>query len=442
MKSLHLKQFLYSLLLVIVIPSVLVVNLFWHTASFNQTLNTELQQKATLFARAVSPLVVQSLKNPAALTPLLHTILDSGLGMKEITVYQYAEADQNFTTVTSTDQTKELDVLTNPSSNLAWKSDQSVASLETDLATGDRSWTVITPLHNSQNQKVALLLTKLSVADADALAKKSFQQSLIVLIASVVLIFILLFNHFHFVSYAKLYHDIQSLSVVRNTFMTRAAHDLESPIEASSRLATALAKHVDTVDDATRTEIGNLVTETTKAHVLMRALIAVQETERGQTITRSPINLARIAKELTEEMRSAVAEKDLHILTTIPNPQGIVLGDGSVAKQILKLMLDVCIEHIPHGSISMRYDEMNPTVWALTISSQSFVFESNQEQKTVPDINVTLGVRYWLAQSLASSIGGNLQAALELPQQITIQLLLPLDHVAQYPTSAEAVTTE
>lgn len=447
MKSLHLRQFLYSLLLIVVVPSILVINLLLHQNGFNQTLNAELQKKAILFTAGVEPTINQSMDKPAILNQQLKRLLDKERGLKEITVYRFNQTDNNFSTVSSTDPGKELAVLTDPKSNLAWSENRAVAIFEKDPVDQSRIWSVITPTHNDLNEKIALLATKISVADVDALAHKSFQQSLYVLIASVLIIFVLLVNHLHFIGYAKLYHDLRGINQIQNTFITRATHDLEQPVSRAYTTAQALANHAQFTDPDDQNLMTEILRKTGQANALMYSLSLIAKTERGGVVSgHGLVNMARIAKDVITEINPTLVSRDTSILSVIPNPQAIVTGDQNLIKQIIRLMLDVTTEHVSHGSINVAYAALDSINWALTISTESFNTQAQPEdavdQTPSTDINSILGIRYWLGQNLASTIGGKLQATFEPPQHVTIQLVLPKHHLATYPASAEAITSE
>src|SRR5690606_6192705 len=126
------------------------------------------------------------------------------------TVYTYE--DTYFQAVASSDQNLATQQLTNPSTSIAWSQDQAVATLENSISpenTSERVWSVVSPVRSTTGESIALINTKLSVADAEALAEQTFRQSFYILAGTIAIILLLLLNHFRFIEYAKLFRRLK-----------------------------------------------------------------------------------------------------------------------------------------------------------------------------------------------------------------------------------------
>src|SRR3989304_9006265 len=198
-------QFVYSLILIIFIPVAIIANTLWGIQNTQKNMDVELQRKAALAEEVFAGSVSDSLSNHAGLQTKIDQIMKGSGEVKEISTL--GPENNGYLVVASSDKKNIGLVMQSSQNTIAWIENKSIATLVSDTSKtpNTRYWVVITPLLDTNGQKVALVDMKVSLTDIDALSKKTLTWSLVFLIITIFIVLLLLVNHFRFFEYAVLF---------------------------------------------------------------------------------------------------------------------------------------------------------------------------------------------------------------------------------------------
>lgn len=423
--------------MIILVPVIFVANLVWSNYNVNKMLEGELQKKAVLMADAFSSSITDHLSQPGQLTEEIQALLSSEPLIKEITIYQYT--NNSFVTTASSNPDLNLVVLNDPTSVSAWSENKSVANQETYSGTNEKVWSVITPLKDKNGNKVALLSTKLSVQDITDLEKSNYQQSLIFLIASVILIFILLINHLHFIWYAKLFSAVKEVNKLKDEFVVNATNNLQMPIITIKNYTATLSKtYYDRMDEVGKKCLDGISVQISSLIIMAKDLLNLSRIEHGEMpVNKQDVNPATICQNVYEQLSAQSTIKKNNITYTPPDSQVITSVDAEKFKQAIISIVNIVQQKSGDSIINIFHEYVdNGDSWSVSIKSSAFVlnneldFEKTEDNSSVPQFNSViisdLGLSFWITQQVINRMGGRISIEPIAPQGAVFRIIFPI----------------
>lgn len=445
MGSLYRRQFLYSVFLVLIIPTLIIANLVWHVRSFNEVLNKELQRKATLFADGFSVNIVDYLDQPSVLNQKINKVITDEALVKEITIYKLENDVFNATATTNPE--KELSILSNPASSLAWKEKRSVAFL--DFFNNSRAWTVIIPLKDSSDSYRALLLVKMSTSDIDTLASNAATQTLIILVATIFFIMLLLINHYRFVGIAKLFYKLRHVNDIKNRFLYHVAHDLQSPAIAIRKYSASLQQDVST-STSQKDSINTIHMASTNIIGMVKSLVDLSQIESGsEKLNFALSNPMVVCQQSITDVSKYAQDKGLIISSDVSALQGLCLFDKDKLRMAFNSILMALITQMNQGKIIVSYKPIEGNNWAISIYTPNFqpiasspssadIYTPRSNSENI-DYASQMGINYWVAEETIRLMEGKLITDYEPGQGTNIYIVFESRHTAKYPDDSEAL---
>lgn len=358
-------QFVYSLVLIILIPALLIYNTIYLVQHFRANMDQELQQKAVLLSQTFSPTVLASIDSPDKLQNQIDKIITDQPVVKELTVYRL-NADQ-FDTVASSNENMLGKKLTDVSSVIAWSQDQSTATLETakNSKTGsvERVWSVLTPIHKDNGvdglpgEKFALVNSKLSINDIDQLTTNTFSKSIYLLLGTIALILLLLLNHFRFIEYANLFRKLKEVDALKDDFLSIASHELKTPIIALKGYASMLQEGIGAeLTDKGKVYVQNMIISANRLEELIKQTLDISRMEQGSL----PFNITTcdpiaLCQKVLENLSSLAQKKDLTLYHETPNSQIMIEADPDRFTQVVTNLVSNSIKYTQTGSLKISY---------------------------------------------------------------------------------------
>jgi len=282
--------------LVILIPAVIVAGTVWLTSQIKSDFDLELRRKANLANEVfgISATNIMNANSPSQAAILLQQLVDQARS-------QAPEIDQlsivsssgtGFRTLASSDTAKVGQTDTTIQTQLAWSKGQSIASLIASGEGNDREWLVATPLIGSGGQPSAISIMRVSLHSSDELIGTTLRNSFIGLSIMVIIIILLLLNHFRFVQYAELFRAQKDLNQMKDDFISIATHELKAPMSVIKGYLSMVLEE----DDLSKTarEMTTIAQDqTNRLTRLVTDLLDVSRLEQGKTKYHlSPVNLA------------------------------------------------------------------------------------------------------------------------------------------------------
>src|SRR5258708_222924 len=277
----ELSQFLYSLFVIILIPSAIAFNTLYLIHNFQRDMDFELNNKALLVESAIAIQTRTDFDNSDRLQANLNELVKKLTEIKAVEIFK--TDNENLTPVlTTTNQTK---AVTDPVlNNLAWSSNQSYSKqIQASVGSGssERIWLVASPVSDQTGKKIGLINLYLSAKPIDEISNRTVRDSVIVLVGTMVVIILLLLNHFRFFEISLLFRKLKETDVMKDEFISVASHELRTPLTSISGYAYLLSKNPTVANDPNlKRQVWIIAESTNRLNSLVEDVLDVSKIEQ------------------------------------------------------------------------------------------------------------------------------------------------------------------
>jgi two-component system, OmpR family, sensor kinase len=131
-------------------------------------------------------------------------------------------------------------------------------------------------------------------------------------------------------------------------FAADASHELRTPLAAIRGYAELALRHPGPVPEQVTHALGRVQSESARMGVLVDDLLLLARLDAGRPLERAPVDLSRLAIEVTSDAR--VARGDHRWRLDLPDDPVLVSGDEHHLHQVLANLLSNAGKHTPPGS--------------------------------------------------------------------------------------------
>jgi two-component system OmpR family sensor kinase len=131
-------------------------------------------------------------------------------------------------------------------------------------------------------------------------------------------------------------------------FAADASHELRTPLAAIRGYAELALRHPGPVPEQVAHALGRVQSESARMGVLVDDLLLLARLDAGRPLERSPVDLSRLAIDVTSDAR--VARGDHRWRLDLPDDPILVSGDEHRLHQVLANLLSNAGKHTPPGS--------------------------------------------------------------------------------------------
>jgi two-component system, OmpR family, sensor kinase len=131
-------------------------------------------------------------------------------------------------------------------------------------------------------------------------------------------------------------------------FAADASHELRTPLSAIRGYAELAMRHPGPVPEDVTHALSRVQSESARMSVLVDDLLLLARLDAGRPLEREPVDLSRLAIEVTSDAR--VARRDHHWRLDLPSNPVLVLGDEHRLHQVLANLMSNAGKHTPPGS--------------------------------------------------------------------------------------------
>jgi len=357
-KNHYLGQLIYAIILVVLIPSALVVNTIYLLNSFQRDMDYELNNKALLVQSVIAMHVSDNLDNNTDLKSMLDNIVADSPEIRALEVFKLKNQNTLSFTSTSTLTRAVYDPVLN---HLAFSSEK-VYSKQINAAMGEseaeRMWLVAAPMYDESANKIGVINTYISAAQIDAIMQRTMYDSLKVLLVTLIVILLLLINHFSLFERAVAFVKLKEIDNLKDDFISIAAHELKTPLTIISSYAFLLTKNKElTQHPEMQDELHKIVVSSDRLKVLVNDLLDVSRIEMNKIIIeKKPQELQEILKNVVDQLAPEAQKKGLTLQYMLPAQKLFVLGDKNKLEQIFINIVGNAVKYTPDGSITIYHD--------------------------------------------------------------------------------------
>lgn len=347
-------EFYYSILLLVLIPVLIVANTLVMAFAVRADLDVELRRKAAL----ANSLITESIRAKLADSAAVQTQVSAWTSANDelITVSIVKVGGQSGNTVIASGGSQ------------AGSAGVSDLLLQTVIATkkpvaqeltssgNDRIWRVVSPVIESDTVKAAVT-SDVSSKRTDALIGSTLLRSLGIVMATVVLIVLLLLNHFRFVQYAMLFRRLKEVDQMKNDFLSVATHELRAPMTVIKGSIENLEDGITgTVDEKGKHTLQIIYGETERLNNLVTDLLNVSRLEQGRiTYNFENIDVRATCQKIVDEFSAKAQAKGLAINYQPPTEPELVNADQDRVIEVMTNLVDNAIKYSRQGSIAVTH---------------------------------------------------------------------------------------
>jgi two-component system, OmpR family, sensor kinase len=131
-------------------------------------------------------------------------------------------------------------------------------------------------------------------------------------------------------------------------FAADASHELRTPLSAIRGYAELALRHRGPVPEDVTHALSRVQAESARMSVLVDDLLLLARLDAGRPLEREPVDLSRLAIDVTSDAR--VARREHHWRLDLPSDPILVLGDEHRLHQVLANLMSNAGKHTPPGS--------------------------------------------------------------------------------------------
>ncbi|HJZ06293.1 hypothetical protein A2634_02470 [Candidatus Amesbacteria bacterium RIFCSPHIGHO2_01_FULL_48_32] len=351
------SQFVYSLFIILLVPTILALNTFFLLRSFRRDSDFELNNKALLVGSAIALHSRDLLSSPTSLSAQLSELIAQVPEIKAIEVF--TSTDSGFTSIASTSPppSRLSDSVLN---SLSWGNNQAYSKqFITDFPPNgsQRVWLVATPITGPDGSKLGLVNLYLSAKDVDAITTRSTSDALVILAVSIVIVLLLLLNHFHLFQISVLFKKLKEIDQLKDNFISIASHELRAPLTSITNFAYVLeTSPALSADSQLKKAVSVITGSTDRLKNLVADMLDVSRIEQNRvTLNSSPQDLPALISAVVSELLPQAAAKQLKLEYTPPSQPAIIVCDPDKMRQILTNLIGNAVKYTPTGSVTIYH---------------------------------------------------------------------------------------
>jgi len=418
-KNKYLAQLIYSILIVILIPSALVINTVFLLKSFSRDMDFELNNKALLVESVISSHLKDKLENEAELKSVLDELVFDLPEIRAVEVFRLKDQENlSFTTTASLTRAVYDPVL----NHLAFSADKAF-SKEINAALGDRPaermWLVASPMYDENDKKVGVINTYVSAAQIDEITQRTVNDSIKILLITLVVILLLLVNHFSLFERAAAFIKLKEIDNLKDDFISIAAHELKTPLTIIKNYAFLLEKNERIKESPEMLdEVVKILAGSNRLSILVNDLLDVSRIEMNRMkLEMGTQDLREIVTNVINQLVPEAQNKKLSLVYQKCDTPIFVKGDKNKLEQIFINLIGNSIKYTLEGTITVMHEleeksiktSIKDTGVGIPPEKMNRLFDKfsriyNDKTKNVPGT----GLGLWITKELTEKMGGKI----------------------------------
>lgn len=418
------REIVYSIAVLVAVPLLVIVNTLLLVRSTSAALNGELRREASVTNSVIAQSSLSYLqeKNYDLLSAylnklekseptLMHTmvILDGVDGLKIIA--RSDSAPSKLTTVFET------------TAELTASRKMPIAAL---VNTFDRNknqaqaWNVMTPIVDSNGDRVfGFISSSILTTEAQMEIDKIYLRAFIILAASVLLIFGLLFRYFRLVGYIQLLAKQRELNQTMSDFLSVATHELKAPTSIiKGYLSNVMDGVAGPIGADVKKQLEVAMAQTERLNDLVKDLLNVSRVDQGRIeYNFVPVDTVKIISLIVDNYRPIAAEKGLKLIYEPVEGLPMVRADEGRVQEIFTNLIDNAIKYTAEGSVTItqriEQDKLSTSIrdtgFGMSPEAKQRLFQRFYRVQTAQTQNISgTGLGLWIIKQYATAMKGSI----------------------------------
>ncbi len=262
------------------------------------------------------------------------------------------------------------------------------------------------------------IVTDISMAQADAVAKQNIRNAYIVLGLIVLLIIILLARQARIIDYATLYTRLKEVDQMKDDFVSMAAHELRTPLTIIRGYVSELGYlNSATEEDKKKTYLSNIDNAATQLNSLIGDILDVARLQEGRMSFRyTNVDVSQDIETVVASLARPAQDKGLTLsYEKIALPQ--IAIDGDRFRQVLINLVGNAIKYTPSGGVKVLTSiergrvviRVSDTGMGISATDQEKLFQKFFRVKNVETDAISgTGLGLWITATMVKTMKGTI----------------------------------
>jgi len=379
----------------------------------------ELNNKALLVESVIATHLVDKLENEAELKSVLDDLVADLSEIRAIEVFRLKDQKNlSFTTTASLTRAVYDPVL----NHLAFSAGKAF-SKEIYVALGgkpaERMWLVASPMYGQAGTKIGVINTYVSAAQIDEITQRTVNDSIKILLITLVFILLLLINHFSLFERAVAFIKLKEVDDLKDDFISIAAHELKTPLTVIKNYAYLLGKNEHIQGNGEMLdEVNKIMLSSSRLGVLVDDLLDVSRIEMNRMkLDEETFNIGDVVSNVIAQLTAEAQNKQLALVYQKLETPIYVSGDKNKLEQIFINLIGNAIKYTLQGTVTVTHElekksiktSIKDTGIGIPPDKMNRLFEKfsrvfNEKTKYVPGT----GLGLWITKELTAKMGGKI----------------------------------
>lgn len=423
-------EVVYSIAVIVTIPILLIANTVFLASSTRNAFNSEIRRKADL----VNSVIANTARDYIAvgdydgLHKNLQDLENDQPAVVGVSVIERKEGGYVSTVMTDTAKSLQgdsssLGIDANAQATLVFEGKWPIAKLlNVEYGNGrrDQAWSVMTPVINDEGNVIAAVSSNMLVADAREAIDKTFNISILILLASIVVIVAMLFRHFRMVGYVQLLAKQKELNQTMSDFLSVATHELKAPTTIiKGYLSNVMDGTYGPVDTKIQEQLQTAYAQTDRLKDLVNDLLNVSRIEQGRiSYTITSVDSSSLIHMIASNYQKIAEGKGLELKMDIPSNLPLVHGDQGRLQEVFTNLIDNAVKYTARGSVtvSQRLEasrvitNVHDTGFGMSPEARKRLFQRFYRIKTKDTEGISgTGLGLWIIKQYIEAMGGTIE---------------------------------
>lgn len=266
----------------------------------------------------------------------------------------------------------------------------------------------------SSNVAIGFVLTDLSMAQGDAVARQHISNAYITLAVIILLIILLLARQARIIDYATLYQRLKEVDTMKDDFVSMAAHELRSPLTIIRGYTEILGEEKGLTEGG-KENLGNIDHAATQLNSLIGDILDVAKLQEGRmSFEMKEADVSQEIASVVESFMRPARDKGL-TLTYVPATLPLISIDMNRFHQILVNLVGNAVKYTPAGSVTVSAGEeggrlsirVSDTGMGISAEEQQKLFQKFYRVKNVETREITgTGLGLWITAQIVKTMKG------------------------------------
>lgn len=421
---------MYSLVLIILLPTALYANTFWTIQSFERAIEVNIQSQASAIGDTLTYLFSKNFpdKNSLdreALQLAIDNITEGETSLANIRIIvkegnnYKAVAAQNHDSV---GKTINVDPANNGEQLIAYSWVNAMYEAASVKEGNNKYWRIAKPMLDPDSKDIyALVVLDFSINQIDGLVSDAVRQAYFALAAIILISLVLVFQHtklFSFVAFSK---TLQAQNKAKDDFIRMATHELRSPVTVINMYMETLKEELAAVtSDEQKKFIERVLMSIRNLRDLMADILEVSHIQQGRVDFKpEKIAPAAVVKEIVEGVKPKAQEKGLALVFEGENFPYSFNVNLVCFKRIITNLVENSIKYTPGGKVAVSLIAetakkrgvitVQDTGLGISAEGQKRLFEQFYRVKTRETEEIPgTGLGLWMSREMARKMGGDI----------------------------------